>query len=195
VAARQIAEQGFEGASVRNIAAEAGVTSGAIYRHFPEGKDQLYREILQIVAESIQKFVLENVRPNSDPLEAIVHACELCWDFFATSPSFAALVVREGLSGGPQSPYFKEHVSYVGVLKRFLEYAQGQGSVRPQLPAHFVFAVGSYCVNFHGATAFRDSIWSAAELAKGRAEYLAFVRALLSPSGESVPTDPVPRSR
>lgn len=166
---------------MRNIAAAAGLTSGAIYRHFPEGKEQLYREILQIVAESIQKFVLENVRLSSDPLEAIVHACELCWDFFAASPSFAALVVREGLSGGPDSPYFKDHVSYVAVLKRFLAHAQAQGSVSPQLPAHFVFAVGSYCVNFHGATAFRDSIWTEAELAEGRAEYVRFVRALLSP--------------
>jgi AcrR family transcriptional regulator len=166
---------------VRNIAAEAGVTSGAIYRHFPEGKDQLYREILQLVAESIQAFVVDNVRALSDPLEAIVHVCELCWDYFEGSPNFAALVVRQGLSGGPHTPYFKEHVTSVGVLKTFLAHAQAQGSARPLLPAHFVFAVGAYCVSFHGATALRDSIWSEAELAQARAEYVRFVRELLAP--------------
>ena len=36
-------------------------------------------------------------------------------------------------------------------------------------------------VHFHGAAAFRDSIWSAAELRQGRAEYVKFVRDLLSP--------------
>jgi AcrR family transcriptional regulator len=166
---------------VRNIAAEAGVTSGAIYRHFPEGKDQLYREILQVVAESIQRFVLDNVRVESDPLESVVHACALCWDFFADNPNFAALIVREGLSGGPHSPYFKEHVTSIGVLKAFLTHAAAQGIARAVLPAHFVFAVGSYCVNFHGATALRDSIWSEAELAQGRDEYVRFVRDLLAP--------------
>ena len=184
MAARQIAEHGFAGASVRSIAAEAGVTSGAIYRHFPEGKDQLYREILRVVAESIQKFIFENVRIPADPLDAIVQACTLAWDFFEQRPNFAALVVREGLSGGPHSPYFKDHLDSVGALKVFLTHAQAQGIVQPLLPASFVFAVGSYCVNFHGATALRDSIWSTAELAEARVEYTRFVRAQLTPLRE-----------
>src|SRR5262245_56492963 len=105
-ASRYIAEHGFDGTSVREIAAEAGVTSGAIYRHFPGGKDELYAESLKFVAESVRKFVVENLKPTSDPVEVIVGQWALCWDFFAAHPSFAALVSREGISGGPDSPYF-----------------------------------------------------------------------------------------
>jgi AcrR family transcriptional regulator len=166
---------------VREIAAEAGVTSGAIYRHFPGGKDELYAEALKFVADSIRKFVVENLKPTDDPVEVILGQWALCWDFFAAHPSFAALVAREGISGGPKSPYFQDNVASMDMLKVFMRTAESQGKIRAVRPAHFVFTLGTYCVHFHGSRALRDSVWEAAELADARAEFLAQVRDMIEP--------------
>jgi AcrR family transcriptional regulator len=180
-ASRQIAALGFEGTSVREIAKEAGVTSGAIYRHFPGGKDELYAESLKFVAESVQRFAVANLQPGADPLEVIVQQCATTWDFFEAHPSFAALVAREGISGGPDSPYFQENVTSMNVLKRFMREAEKQGKIRKILPAHFVFALGSYCIGYHGSTALRDSVWEPEQQGEARAAFLAHVRDMLEP--------------
>jgi AcrR family transcriptional regulator len=52
-AARVFADRGLEGASVRDIAAEAGYTPGAIYFYF-SGKEEVYGEIL---ARSLSRLV------------------------------------------------------------------------------------------------------------------------------------------
>lgn len=166
---------------MREIAAEAGVTSGAIYRHFPRGKDELYAEALKFVAESIRKFVVENLKPTSDPVEVILGQWALTWDFFAAHPSFAALVAREGISGGPSSPYFQENVASMNMLKVFMREAEAEGKIRKVLPAHFVFSLGTYCVHFHGSQALRASVWEPGELESARSEFLAQVRDMITP--------------
>jgi AcrR family transcriptional regulator len=183
-AARQIASNGFAGTSVRRIAAEAGVTSGAIYSHFPGGKEELYAEILKFVAETVREYIAENLPASQgDALEAIVHPCALCWDLFARYPSYASLAVREGISGnqGKGSPYLQENMATIGVLKRMLEAAQRSGAIREISASHFLFWVGTYCMSFHGASALRDSIWPVEEQASAREQYLNAVREMLVP--------------
>jgi AcrR family transcriptional regulator len=46
-AARVFARRGYEGATIADIAAEAGLSSGAIYAHF-EGKTGLFSEVLEV---------------------------------------------------------------------------------------------------------------------------------------------------
>jgi AcrR family transcriptional regulator len=180
-AARYIAAHGYAGTSVREVAAEAGVTSGAIYRHFPGGKDELYAESLKFVAESIRRVVLEQGIGSGTPLDIIVHQCAVCWDFFAAHPSFAALVARQGMDGGPTAPHFQDNVASVQIFQLFMLEAEKHGHIRKILPAHFVFAVGSYVINFHGAAALRDSVWPPEQQAQARETYLTFVRELLEP--------------
>lgn len=181
VAARQIAERGFEGTNVRAIADAAGVTSGAIYRHFPGGKDELYLECLKFVAETIQRSVAENLRPSEDPIEVIVQQWARTWDFFAAHPSFAALLLREGISGNRDSPYFAQNVASMAVLKAFMAEAARCGKIRKVSPAHFLFSLGSYCLSYHGAPAMRASIWQADDDRAARRQFLAHVRDLLAP--------------
>lgn len=180
-AARCIAARGFDGASVRQIAADVGLTSGAIYRHFPGGKDELYTEILSLVARSIHQFVSTHLHSTGDLSTSIVELCGLCWDFFADHPSFASLIAREGISGGPTSPYFHDNIATMEALKSFLATAREQGAIACASPAHFVFAAGTYCIDFHGASALRDALWAEDERETARTLYLDFVRRLLNP--------------
>lgn len=53
---REFSERGFENASMRTIAAEVGLTVGALYRHFP-GKEDMFAALVEpTVQELLQLF-------------------------------------------------------------------------------------------------------------------------------------------
>ena len=68
---RLVAKQGVSGASIRQIASEAGVTEGALYRHF-ENKDDLCQQTYQqIVADMAEKK--GQILKSEEPLPARLH--------------------------------------------------------------------------------------------------------------------------
>jgi len=59
-ALEEFSRKGFTGSSMRNIAENAGVAIGNVYRYFP-GKDELFNEIMHPVYEKIM-YELENLK-------------------------------------------------------------------------------------------------------------------------------------
>ena len=55
-------KKGYQGATMRDIARRAGVTTGALYFHFP-GKDELYGRI----CEKVLELHVANPRKHKDP--------------------------------------------------------------------------------------------------------------------------------
>lgn len=75
-AARLIAEKGYEGTSMRDIAAAVGMLPGSLYYHFPS-KEELFVELHAQAVTSINRAVDSAVARESDPwarLEAAVEA-------------------------------------------------------------------------------------------------------------------------
>ncbi|GHE05126.1 TetR family transcriptional regulator [Streptomyces alanosinicus] len=69
-AARMFAERGFQDTTVKDIAAEAGVTERTFFRYFPSKEDLVFAEILDfvpLVAEEIPR------RPAGEPPLTAVH--------------------------------------------------------------------------------------------------------------------------
>ena len=60
-----VAKKGVSGSSVRQIAEEAGVTEGAVYRHFDSKKDLCHQAYCQIVADMVSEKdrILDQVLP------------------------------------------------------------------------------------------------------------------------------------
>src|ERR1700683_4158912 len=63
-AARLFAENGFEGSSMPAIAKAAGITAGAIYKHF-KSKGELLLEVVKRSFESTPLFI-QNLAPGND---------------------------------------------------------------------------------------------------------------------------------
>lgn len=73
VALRLLAEQGYAAVGLREVAAEAGVTTGSIYHHFT-GKEDLFRAAVEHHADLVlaeQKVQLSMRAPAADRLLAV----------------------------------------------------------------------------------------------------------------------------
>lgn len=98
VAARQFAEKGYSGASMRSIALETGTTQAAIYHHYPN-KDALYQAVLErhFVAATTDMFeTLASIKNARDRLQAFVKALA---KLVAEDEQFRQLYFRELLEG------------------------------------------------------------------------------------------------
>lgn len=186
VAARLMAHQGYAGTSLRAVASAAGVTTGAIYAHFPGGKRALFLEIIQSVVDAVQRFVADGMVGTTDPVDAIVRQAGGLWDFFDTYPSFAALITRENIRGalGDPSPFALHNADAIEQLRALLDHAVAAGQMRPVNVSYVLFWITTTCTSFHGCRPLRDAVFTPDDSAHARADFLAAVHRMLSPDGD-----------
>ncbi len=83
---RLVATQGLKGASIRQIAAEAGVTEGALYRHFTN-KDDLYQHAYQQIVTEMVTEKEQIVREQGVPLcQRLAQWIRLSYEYFDRYP-------------------------------------------------------------------------------------------------------------
>jgi len=91
------ADRGYAGVGTEEIVKRAGVTRGALYHHFPGGKEELFRAVLvQISAETMQR-VLEAAASSEDPFEELVLGAEAFLDA-CMNPEVQRIVLTDGPS-------------------------------------------------------------------------------------------------
>jgi TetR/AcrR family transcriptional regulator len=105
-AERLFANRGFRGASVKEIAAEAGVT-GAMINYYFENKQKLYHSVLDRIVSDVQKMVVDVLATGRPPAERLEIFFGWFFDYAAQHPNFAKLT-RMGLGGSE-----KEHIEKI----------------------------------------------------------------------------------
>jgi AcrR family transcriptional regulator len=134
VALREFAETGFEGASVREIARQLGVTHALLRHHFGS-KQALWEATVDWSFGSMNRELtarLEHVLRSGD-LRLGLRG--LIVEYVKLSKRFShnfSIVTREGGLGGPRMEYIVErHVRvFVQVARAMVQQAQGQGQLR-----------------------------------------------------------------
>jgi TetR/AcrR family transcriptional regulator len=149
-------EQGFDGATTREIAARAGVTLGLLQYHFG-GKSALWRAAVDRAFAELRaglEAVLDDpgAADARERLRAVIRGHV---GFVAQRPEFVRLMHDEGKRGGPRMRWLVDrHVRplYEALLP-LIEAAQGEGVLpRGIAPFHFVYILaGSVGVIFHQA--------------------------------------------
>ena len=85
-AAKQLfAEQGLDGTSVREIAKQAGYTTGAIYFHYAN-KEELYADILRESLDNLLGCVASSVDGATEPVVALATAFRALVGFYSENP-------------------------------------------------------------------------------------------------------------
>ena len=108
------AERGYEGASVDEIAAEAGINVAVIYRHF-KSKEELHATVLQEQWESLLSYQAEIVLQVPPGRERMRLAYTSYFEWFEQHPVAWRLLFRE--VGGPKR-VVEAHERVLGLLSQ-----------------------------------------------------------------------------
>jgi AcrR family transcriptional regulator len=130
-------------APIRAIAAEAGVGTATIYRHFPTRADLIvavYRHQVDGLAKAGPTLLAE--APSA--YEALTRWIDLFVDFLVTKQGLASVLQSDDARFDPLHAYFLERL--VPVCADLLEAAARSGEVRPgQSAVELMRGVGSLC--------------------------------------------------
>lgn len=131
-ARRVLARDGGSALSMRNVAAEAGITATAIYRHFKD-KDAL---LATLIRERYDQFLqyLADAQPGRSPLERLMNAFERYVDFAIDHPSSYDLLFVEphGISIDRYPTDFSSGKSRgFRQLRTLVEACLDSGEIRP----------------------------------------------------------------
>ena len=136
------AEKGFEGASVRDIAARAGVIHGLIKYHF-ESKDQLWKAAVDYLFERQAEEMrappgYEDLSPSAqarDWIRRYVHYC-------ARHPEHARIMVQESIRDSERLRWaVDKHISPVHAIARELGRQRVASGVYPDIPQHAIIYI------------------------------------------------------
>jgi TetR/AcrR family transcriptional regulator len=129
------AEQGFAGATLRDVADRAGLRTPSLYNHF-EGKESLYAAVLQRSLSPILELLADYANNESlagEPRDLI----ERVMKFLADSPNLPRLILHETLAGGERLS--EELRAWIGpIFEKANEMAEETGAsqswTREQIP-------------------------------------------------------------
>jgi AcrR family transcriptional regulator len=140
-------------APVRDIAAEAGVGMGTIYRHFPTRADLVigvYRHQVDACAEAGPALLASSSTPHA----ALTRWVGLFVDFLTTKHGLAAALQSDSARFETLHSYFLDRL--VPVCAQLLGAAADAGEVRPDVDAHGLLrAIGNLCVG--GGDSYYDA--------------------------------------
>jgi AcrR family transcriptional regulator len=96
VAARELfAERGYAAVGTEEIVQRAGVTRGALYHHFKDGKEGLFRAVLVELSAELVRQVVSLAGQAKDPWEELVNGCEAFLDACAR-PDVQRIMLVDG---------------------------------------------------------------------------------------------------
>ncbi|NJQ02603.1 TetR/AcrR family transcriptional regulator [Streptomyces zingiberis] len=134
-------------APVREIAAEAGVGVGTIYRHFPTRADlvaAVYRHQVETCAEAGPALLASNASPHA----ALAQWIDLFVDFLVTKHGLAGALRSDTAGFDTLHAYFLDHL--LPVCTELLGAATTAREIRPELTDLSAYAllrgVGNLCV-------------------------------------------------
>jgi AcrR family transcriptional regulator len=129
-------------AGVRQIAEEAGVGLGTVYRHFPQRSDLIiavFRRELNACAQAAVALAAEY-----PPGEALARWMQRFVDFISAKRGLAAALHSGNAAYAPLPNYFNEQLR--PAMRMLLSAAQAAGEARPAVdPDDLLTAVASLC--------------------------------------------------
>lgn len=129
-ARKHFARSGYDAARTEDILADAGVSRGALYHHFP-GKRDLFEAVFLAESEATIEAAARSAGSGGSPLEDLIEGC-LAWMRAARRPEAAAILLDQGpqVLGWTRARQLEEQSS-LGLMKRGLERAMHAGETAP----------------------------------------------------------------
>ncbi|KOV81586.1 TetR family transcriptional regulator [Nocardia sp. NRRL S-836] len=131
-------------APIREIAGEAGVGMGTIYRHFPTRAD-LVVAVYRHQVESCASAGPELLAANDSPLVALRRWVDLFVDFLVTKHGLAQAMQSDDSGFAALHAYFLDTLG--PVCRQLLDAAAAAGEIRGDLqPYELMRGIGNLCI-------------------------------------------------
>ena len=152
--------QGFEAASLREIARQAGVAIGTIFVHFHDKLDLLHAAFFEDLAEALSVILSQPTRDSLD--EWLSHLTDGMLSYYESRPVLARVLLKQSLLADPPwAERFAAQIAEVhGAVIARAEIARSQGEIRDDanLPlfaaayiAFYMFALIAWAQKAHPA--------------------------------------------
>jgi AcrR family transcriptional regulator len=146
-AARAFARTGFRGTRTRDIAREAGVSEGLVFKYFPD-KKSLQKAILEYRLRQTGPLITEEIS-GLEPRAALRAIAEAIMRRSTQDPDFMRILFFSALEGEPLAGmlYRKRHTRGIGGLTRLFRSWASSGKIDRRTDAKFaawLFIAGIY---------------------------------------------------
>lgn len=132
-AARELfAERGYANVGTEEIVQRAGVTRGALYHHFRDGKEELFRAVVVQISAATAQRVRDAARASDDPWQSLVVGIDAFLDACAL-PEVQRILLVDGPAVLGWDVWRTIDADYgLGLLEGALQNAIDAGSLPPQ---------------------------------------------------------------
>ena len=165
--------KGYYGATMADIAAEAGTATGTLYNFFGS-KDELFHTLLEQKASEFFAYLHEQVDPIPLAVDKIAAMVVALVAFFEANREFLRLyaTARSGFEWAAKQDlgenFRRQYTGYLAWLGGILAEGMAQGSLRPADPAELAQALAGML----NATMFEWTIAAGNTPLAGRAEFI-----------------------
>lgn len=114
---------GYEGATLSRISDATGLGRASLYHHFPNGKDEMIKAVLEKTEESFDREILGRLRADLPPEERIRNVLDHFWTHYSGGSTtcflaLLALTANEGELGvGIQRVFRKWVAGFADVIR------------------------------------------------------------------------------
>ena len=148
------AQRGYGSASMREVAAAAGIQAASLYHHW-RSKDALYADVLE-QANATLRIIVRDALGRDEPLQAqLRHVIGDVFAFFLEHPDLARLNLRATLGDGVRhaQPVGLGDTRWLGLMEGFLQPLVAKGAVKQIDLTRFLISasavLSAHAVAFH----------------------------------------------
>ena len=135
-AERIFVRRGFSGTRMSDVAREAGVATGTMYNYF-EGKDELFRSLMQLRGEQFLDQIAHIYRRENDPIERIEALVRFVVEYLEERVGTCAIFFEAGVMsemsidciGGDR--IIEQYTEYVDLFERAFRSAARAKRLKP----------------------------------------------------------------
>lgn len=160
-AAREFAEQGYDGARIDEIAARARVNKRMIYAYFGD-KDGIYRAVLDAHLSKALSLAANDPPPGRSSREAAEASIRRYFAFLAEHDDFVRLLFWEALSRERRGKRILLDRLHAGVepLRALIRRGIDAGEFRTDLdPRHLTMAINALLLGYFSQEPLLSALW------------------------------------
>jgi len=101
-------QQGYDGVSIAHISKATGLGKSSLYHHFPEGKEQMARELLEYIHGAVKQHFVAPLKTDKEPRKKLTDMAQVVESFYDGGRKWCLI---DGMTLGEANSLFQAQIS------------------------------------------------------------------------------------